>query len=247
MAKNFIDISDTLINDANLSRLDLHILGLGYLQEGVSRFMEVITEDEVQEIAKKPEVFDSKEEKKRQMTLWKEKKDTKAAACLSTGRLRRSSAARPVSGLSIPSAFALSGSAEFVMLVPCSSTLPASVRFAGSAIPVPRLSALSISAKSAGSASLMFGLSAPLVSAPSASAPPASAPFASALSAFAPSTSALSTSTGFTVSVPGSAAPFASILSVSAPFTFAGFAMPVSGLSASTALMFRSSTFLDWL
>ena len=64
-----MDINDTLINDANLLKLDLYISEPGYLEEGVSYFMEVITEDEVQEIAKEPEVSDSKEKKKRRATL----------------------------------------------------------------------------------------------------------------------------------------------------------------------------------
>lgn len=73
MAKIFKDINDTFINDANLLKLGLHILGLGYLEERVSRFIEVIMEDEVQEIVEKLEVSNFKEEKKRQVTLRKKK------------------------------------------------------------------------------------------------------------------------------------------------------------------------------
>ena len=60
-----MDISNTLINNANLLRLDQHILRPGYLEKGVSRFTEVIMEDKVQEIVEELEVSDSKEEKKR--------------------------------------------------------------------------------------------------------------------------------------------------------------------------------------
>ena len=60
-----MDISDTFINDADLSRLDLYISEPDYLEEEVSCFTEVITEDKVQEIAEKPEIFNSEEEKKR--------------------------------------------------------------------------------------------------------------------------------------------------------------------------------------
>lgn len=71
--KNLKDISNVLNNDINLSKLDLYILGLGYLEKRVSRFIKVIMEDNVQEIAKQSEIFDSKAEQKRQITLQKEK------------------------------------------------------------------------------------------------------------------------------------------------------------------------------
>ncbi len=65
MVKNFKDINDTPIDDTNLSRLHFHISGPGYLKKRVSRFTEVITEDKGREITEEPEVFDSKEEKKK--------------------------------------------------------------------------------------------------------------------------------------------------------------------------------------
>ena len=107
MAKNFKNISNTLIDDADLLRLSLHILGSGYLEDGVSRCIEVITEDEVQEIIREPEVTDSKKKKKRQMTLRKKKRDTRAAVCLSASRFHGPSST-VVSGFSALSTFARS-------------------------------------------------------------------------------------------------------------------------------------------
>lgn len=75
MAKNFKDIGDALINNANLSRLDLQISRPDYLEKGISGFIEVMTEDKVQEIAEEPEISNFRKEKKRQTTIWKEKKD----------------------------------------------------------------------------------------------------------------------------------------------------------------------------
>lgn len=60
-----MNISNTLINDANLLRLDLYILGPSYLKEGVSCFIKVITEDKVQDIAEEPGISNSKNEKKK--------------------------------------------------------------------------------------------------------------------------------------------------------------------------------------
>lgn len=65
MAKKFKDISNDLINDTEFSKLDLHISGLGYLKEEISRFKEVIIENEIQEIAEKPKVSNFEEKKKR--------------------------------------------------------------------------------------------------------------------------------------------------------------------------------------
>lgn len=65
MVKNFKDISDTPINDTDLSKLDHHISGSDYLKEGVFCFTEVITEYKVQDIAKELEVSNSEEEKNR--------------------------------------------------------------------------------------------------------------------------------------------------------------------------------------
>lgn len=88
MAKNFNDISDDLIDDGDLLRLDLHISAPGYLEEGGSRFTEVATEDddEENEDAEEPEVSDSEAEKKKQRTLRKEKRDARAAARLAAAR-----------------------------------------------------------------------------------------------------------------------------------------------------------------
>ena len=65
MAKNFENISNIFINDTNLSKLNLHILRLSYLEEDISYFMKEITKDKVQEIAEKLNVSNFEEEKKR--------------------------------------------------------------------------------------------------------------------------------------------------------------------------------------
>lgn len=163
-----------------MSRLDLHILGPDYLEIGVSCFTQVITEDKVQEIAGESGVCDSKEKKKRQATLRKEKRDAQSAVCFSASYLRKSSAAVLVFNLSTQSASAGSArSAQPISGLTTSSTSAKSAEFAG---PVSGLFALSafagsavpISNTSAPSASawyavLMLGLSALFASAPSAS------------------------------------------------------------------------------
>lgn len=75
-------------------------------------------EDKVQEIAEKPEVSDSKKEKKSQATLWKEKNDARTAACFFAGCLHGSSATGLVFGLFAPSGSAPFGSARSALLVP---------------------------------------------------------------------------------------------------------------------------------
>lgn len=44
---NFKNISDALMDHTDLSKPDPHISGLGYLEEGISHFTKVITEDKV--------------------------------------------------------------------------------------------------------------------------------------------------------------------------------------------------------
>ncbi len=127
-----MELSLTLINDNNLLRLDLYILGPNYLKKKTSRFVEVITEDEVQEIVEKTKVSNFEEEKKKRVTLKNEKKDIWMAARLFAGRFCESSTIRLVSSLSISSP----------MSVPSSSTLFISPRFTGSARLISGLSAL---------------------------------------------------------------------------------------------------------
>ncbi len=206
------------------------------MEEGASRFTEVITEDKVQEIAEEPEVSDSEEEKKRQATLWKEKRDTRTATCFSASRLHRSSAARLVSGLSTP----------FSVPVPSSSAPSPSAGFARSAGPVSGLSAPSASAGSVRSTEPVSGSSALSAFAESAgSAGPVSSsstPSASAGSAGSTGpVSGLSTpsaSTRFAVPLPSLSAP-----SASAPSTSFGFVIPVLGSSTSAAPVFQSLVF----
>ena len=49
MAKSYNNISNELINDAKLLRLNLHILALGYLEKEVSHFIELSTKDKDKE------------------------------------------------------------------------------------------------------------------------------------------------------------------------------------------------------
>lgn len=218
MANIFIDISNTLIDNANLSRLDLQILGPGYLKEGISHFTEVITEDKVQEIAEESEVSNSKKEKKKRATLWKKKRDVWAVARLSAGCLREFFATGLVSSLSAPYASAPSSSARSAALIPRLSTLSIFVGSARSVVPVPHLFAPSASAGSARSAGLIFGLS-------------------------TPSTSVLSISARSAVPMPGFSTFSASALFASALSTSSGFAVPVLGLSTSALPIFGLFTF----
>ncbi len=183
------------------------------MKEGVSRFTEVITEDEGREIVEEPEVSNFKEEKKKRAILRKEKRDAWAAACLSAGRLRGSSAAGPVSGSSAPSP----------LLVPGLSALSASTGSAGS---VPGLSALSASAGSA-------------VPVPGSFAPSASAGSAESV----PGSSAPSISIGSAVPVPNLSTPSTSALSAFTPSVSSESAFPVPGSSTSAAPVFGSSAF----
>lgn len=67
MGKIFNDNSNNHINDEQLVRWELHILAASYLEDGLSYFKVVLTEnndeDEGEANVKEPEVFDSKEEK----------------------------------------------------------------------------------------------------------------------------------------------------------------------------------------
>lgn len=202
------------------------------MKEEVSRFTELIIKDKGWEIAKKLEVFDSKEEKKKQGTLRKEKRDARAAARLFASCLHGSSATGSVFGSSAP----------FLMPVPGSSVPSASSESAGSAEPIfgsfaPSASAssavslleLSAPCPSAGSAMPVLGLSTLSASAGSAiPVPSLSAPFAFA---------------GSAVLVPGSSTLFASALSASALSAFSGCIVPVLVLSASVVPVFGSSAF----
>ena len=82
LAKNFDGISNELIADGDLSKLDIHILALGYLEKGRSRFIEV-TEDDNKELdkdaKKEPMVSDWEEEDIKKRTRQKEKRDAQAA------------------------------------------------------------------------------------------------------------------------------------------------------------------------
>ncbi len=178
-----MELSHIPIDDTDLLRMEVYILGPGYFDEGASCSMEIITEDKVQEIAKKLEVSDFKEEEKRRATLWKEKRDTRATAHLSAYCFRGSSAAGPVSGSSAPSP----------VLVPDSFAPSTS---AGSVESVGPISDWSVPSASARSAVPVLGLSALSTS----------APFAYALSAGIPSTSTPSTSSMSAVLVLSSSA-----------------------------------------
>ncbi len=67
LSKNFTNINNTYINDKELTKLKLHILVTGYLEESFSRFTKVSTKDnnkvEVEAQELEP-VSDFKREKK---------------------------------------------------------------------------------------------------------------------------------------------------------------------------------------
>lgn len=92
MAKNFNNISDNLIDDNDLLRLDIHILVPGYLKKERPYFTDITTKNnnEENEDAKEPEVSNFEEEKKKQRTLWKKKRDMQATARLAIARLSSS-------------------------------------------------------------------------------------------------------------------------------------------------------------
>lgn len=70
MVKHFKDISNDPINDDDLLRLNLHILILGYIEEGICCFTEIAIKDEDEEEQdKKPQVFNFLKEKIKQRAL----------------------------------------------------------------------------------------------------------------------------------------------------------------------------------
>ena len=188
-----MDISVTLIVNANLSKLDLYVSRPRYFEEKISRFTEILIKDKVQEIEDEPEVSNSKEEKKRQATLRKEERDVLATTRFSASCLHESSTTGLVSGLSAPFASVLSGSTGSAMSLPHLSALSALAGSARSAMLVPYLSVPSAFTWSAGSADPVFDLSAPFAFAGSAMPVVDSSTLsASTLSAFVLSTSSRS-------------------------------------------------------
>ena len=65
LAKSYNDISNELIDDTKLLRLNLHILALGYLEEGASHFTKLPTKDkgEEEDDQTEPQVSNLEEEK----------------------------------------------------------------------------------------------------------------------------------------------------------------------------------------
>lgn len=132
LVKNFKNISNTLINDTNLLRLDLYILLPNYLEEGVSCFMKVLTK------YKESEISDSKKEKKRQMTLQKEMRDAQATTCFATSSLHAFFTAISISGL-----FVLFASSVSIMPMLSLSVIVSVLVLSASIMLVLGLSALS--------------------------------------------------------------------------------------------------------
>ncbi len=63
---NFDIFSNDHIDDQQLAWLELHISGISYLEEGLSRFTEVLTEDDNEfEVAVEEEAVSDSEEKKK--------------------------------------------------------------------------------------------------------------------------------------------------------------------------------------
>lgn len=121
-----------------MSRLNLYQLWLRYLEKEVSCFIKIIIEDKVQEIAKELEISNSEKEKKRQATLWKEKKHAWTIACRSTSCLYEAFAIVPMSDV-----FALTTSAESARSTRPMSCSSAPSGFSKFAIPTSDLSDLS--------------------------------------------------------------------------------------------------------
>lgn len=185
--------------------------------------------DKVQEIVEELKVSISKEEKKKQVTLRKKKRDARAATLLSTSCFYRSSTTvsvfnlstlftsaqstgsiGPMSGSSAPSAFTQS-----TMLVSDFSTLPALAGSTRSTGPISDSSTLSVS--------IAFAISVLCLS--------------------ALFTSTLFTSIGSAMPIPSLSTLFTSAPSIFVPSTFSESAMPMLGLSTSIASVFELSAF----
>lgn len=77
LAKNFEIINDNFIAKNNLLKLNLYILALGYLENRLSYFMEIIKNknEDKKEQNNELQISYFKKEKKKIKTLQKEKKD----------------------------------------------------------------------------------------------------------------------------------------------------------------------------
>ncbi len=84
LTKSYNDISNVVINDTDFLRLKLHILPLGYLEEGTYYFIKLPTEVVENKDNLELQVSDLEEEKIKQKMLWEEKKESWVAACLAT-------------------------------------------------------------------------------------------------------------------------------------------------------------------
>ena len=101
-------------------KLNLHILALGYLEDGPSYFMEIIKskDKDKEEQNNEPPVSNSEKEKKKKKILQKKNRDAWVAACL---------LANCFSALSIPLVPGLTAppvSGLFALSLPSLSTLP---------------------------------------------------------------------------------------------------------------------------
>ncbi len=84
LGKNFDDISDNHIDNKELARLEFHILGVGYLEKGLSRFTKISIKDNnvFGADAKELEpISNFEKEKKNKKNLRKEQKDPPSQAC----------------------------------------------------------------------------------------------------------------------------------------------------------------------
>lgn len=228
-AKNFDDVTNELIANGNLLRLDIHISALGNLEERRPCFIKV-TKDNNEELdlnaKEKPMVSDSEKETIKKRALRKKKRNARIASleisclpsCLPVHEfLSPSTSAVP--GSSAPSASVMPVPGLFA---PSAPAVPGSSTPSASAIRVPGLSALSVSA----------------VPVPGLSAPSISAVLVPRL--FAPSPSAmpvpgLSTLSASAMPVPGSSVPSASAMPVPGLFAPSPSALPVPGLFAPSA------------
>ncbi len=187
LAKNFDQVSNELIAEADLLRLDIYISAPGYLEEGRPRFTEVMEEykEESNRDDAEEEPTDSEEEAIKKKAQCKEKRDARTASLA----VPRSFRCLPVPGSSAPPSPSASGVRVPGSSAPSASSAPVP----GSSTPPSPSGRLPVP----GSSAAPPGSSAPP---PGSSAPPS--PSASGVRV--PGSSAPSASG---VPVPGSSAP----------------------------------------
>lgn len=256
--KNFDNVSNELIADGNLLRLDIHILAPRYLKKNKPRFIKVTenNNEELDQDAKEELIVSNLEEEAiKKRALYKEKRDAQAALLAMTcppGCLPMHELLSPSSSI-MPGFFAPSTS---VVLVPRFFAPPA---FAVPGLSTPLASTVSMPDLSA---PFMLAVPVPGLSTLSTSPVPIPGLFASfpsvtlVLGLSTPSTSAIPVSkssalSAFAVPVPGLFTLSASVVAMLGSSALSLSAVPVLDLSAPSAfpmpMLVSSSPFLIWL